>query len=187
MNVDVDTVLCDSYCGDHLIFCENWGGRKKNETSWKARSVKQCGSLLTMNWIGVTLLHCPLQWRHNDRNGVSHHQPYDCLLTRLFRRHIKKLSVTGICKGNSPVTGEFPTQRASNAENVWWRHHAMAHIWPINGALVLYLTRKWPSGGIYLHVEAGTHISPHFRPRSKFMQFTWIMKTLWRGNAFRIS
>ena len=27
--------------------------------------------------------------------------------------------------GNSPVTGEFPAQRASNAENVsiWWRHH----------------------------------------------------------------
>ena len=33
--------------------------------------------------------------------------------------------VTGLCEGNSPVTGEFPTQRASNAENVsiWWRHH----------------------------------------------------------------
>ena len=28
---------------------------------------------------------------------------------------------------NSPVTGEFPTQRASNAENIsiWWRHHAI--------------------------------------------------------------
>ena len=28
--------------------------------------------------------------------------------------------------GNSPVTGEFPSQRASNAENlsIWWRHHA---------------------------------------------------------------
>ena len=27
--------------------------------------------------------------------------------------------------GNSPGTGEFPTQMASNAENVsiWWRHH----------------------------------------------------------------
>ena len=25
----------------------------------------------------------------------------------------------------SPVTGEFPAQRASNAENfsIWWRHH----------------------------------------------------------------
>ena len=36
-----------------------------------------------------------------------------------------KLRVTGLCKGNSPVTGEFPAQMASNAENVsiWWRHH----------------------------------------------------------------
>ena len=29
-----------------------------------------------------------------------------------------KLRVTGLCAGNSPVTGEFPTQMASNAENV---------------------------------------------------------------------
>ena len=28
-----------------------------------------------------------------------------------------KLRVTGLCEGNSPVTGEFPAQRASNAEN----------------------------------------------------------------------
>ena len=37
-----------------------------------------------------------------------------------------KLHVTGLCAGNSPVTGEFPAQRASNAKNVsiWWRHHA---------------------------------------------------------------
>ena len=36
-----------------------------------------------------------------------------------------KLCVTGLCVGNSPVTGEFPTQMACNAENVsiWWRHH----------------------------------------------------------------
>ena len=27
-----------------------------------------------------------LQWRHNDPDGVSHHQPHDCLLNRLFRR-----------------------------------------------------------------------------------------------------
>ena len=33
--------------------------------------------------------------------------------------------VTGLCAGNSPVTGEFHAQMASNAENVsiWWRHH----------------------------------------------------------------
>ena len=36
-----------------------------------------------------------------------------------------KLRVTGLCAGNSPETVEFPTQMASNAENVsiWWRHH----------------------------------------------------------------
>ena len=47
---------------------------------------------------------------------------------RLFRRRSKKTSnlrVTGLCVGNSPGTGEFPAQMASNAENVsiWWRHH----------------------------------------------------------------
>ena len=69
-----------------------------------------------------------LQWRHNERDGVSNHQSRDCLLNRLFRRRSKKTSklrVTGLCVGNSPVTGEFPAQRASNAGNVsiWWRHH----------------------------------------------------------------
>ena len=36
----------------------------------------------------------------------------------------RKLHITGLCEGNSPVTVEFPAQRASNAENlsIWWRH-----------------------------------------------------------------
>ena len=45
----------------------------------------------------------------------------DYLLNRLFRPRSKKtpmLRVTGLCAGNSPVTGEFPAQMASNAENV---------------------------------------------------------------------
>ena len=69
-----------------------------------------------------------LQWRHNEHESVSNHQPHDCLLNRLFRRRSKKTSklrVTGLCAGNSAMTGEFPAQRASNTENVtiWWRHH----------------------------------------------------------------
>ena len=41
-----------------------------------------------------------------------------------------KLRVTGLCEGYSPVTGEFPAQRASNAEDVsiWWRHQAARQI-----------------------------------------------------------
>ena len=35
-----------------------------------------------------------------------------------------KLRVTGLCVGNSPVTGEFPALMASNTENdsIWWCH-----------------------------------------------------------------
>ena len=75
----------------------------------------------------LTVFVCALHWRHNENDGLSNHQPHDCLLKRLFKRRSKKTSklrVTGLCVGNSPVTGEFPTQRASNAESVsiWWRH-----------------------------------------------------------------
>ena len=55
-----------------------------------------------------------LQWRHNGHHGISNHQPHDCLLNRLFKPQIKKtskLGVTGLCEGNSPVTGWFSAQR----------------------------------------------------------------------------
>ena len=69
-----------------------------------------------------------LQWRHNEHDSVSNHQPRDCFLNRLFGRRSKKTSklrVTGLCVGNSEGTGEFPALMASNAENffIWWRHH----------------------------------------------------------------
>ena len=73
-------------------------------------------------------VHAALRWRHNGSDSVSNHQPRDCLPNRLFRRRWKKASKlrdTGLCAGNSPGTGEFPTQMASYAENlsIWWRHH----------------------------------------------------------------
>ena len=46
-----------------------------------------------------------LQWRHNDHDSVSNHQPHGRLFNRLFRRRSKKTSklrVTGLCVGNSP-------------------------------------------------------------------------------------
>ena len=64
-----------------------------------------------------------LQWR----DGVSNHQPRDSLLNRLFRRRstkTSKLRATGLFVGYSPVSGEFPAQKSSNAEidSIWWRH-----------------------------------------------------------------
>ena len=70
----------------------------------------------------------------------------DCLLNRLFRRRSKKTSklcVTGLCAGNSPGTGEFPAQMASNGENVsiWWRHHEMFYPHSHTAVEFLYATK----------------------------------------------
>ena len=69
-------------------------------------------------------------WHHNGHNGISNHQPHKYLLKRSLRHRLKKTSklcLTGLCVGNSPVTGEFPAQMASNMENVsiWWGHHML--------------------------------------------------------------
>ena len=89
----------------------------------------------------------PLHWRHNEKDGVSDHQTHDYLLNRLFMRRSRETSkprVTDLCAGNSPVTGEFPAQRASNTENVsiWWRHHAQ----------LTHASNKKPQKGYTLHI-----------------------------------
>ena len=84
----------------------------------------------TMRVNGINVNACSLLWCHNGHDCVQNHQPRHCLLNCLFGRRSKKTSklrVTGLCVGNSPVTGEFPAKMASNAENfsIWWRHHVL--------------------------------------------------------------
>ena len=79
------------------------------------------------------ILHIPLHWHHNERNGISNRRCPDCLLNHLFRCRSKKTSmlcITGPCEGNSLATGEFSAQRASDVENVsiWWHHHENCHL-----------------------------------------------------------
>ena len=88
----------------------------------------------------VSILILPLlkpktsQWRQDERDCVSNHRRLACLLSCLLMRRSKKISklcVTGLCEGNSRVTGEFLAQRASNADNVsiWWRHYEFRDNW----------------------------------------------------------
>ena len=52
-----------------------------------------------------------LQWRHNERHGVSNRRCLDCLLNRFFRcisKRTSNLRVTGPCEGNPPATGCSP-------------------------------------------------------------------------------
>ena len=55
-----------------------------------------------------------LLWRHNRRNGVSNHQPHDCLLNRLFRRRSKKTSkprITGLLRWPVNSPHKWPVMR----------------------------------------------------------------------------
>ena len=69
-----------------------------------------------------------LQRRHNERDGVSKHRRFDCLLNRSFRcrsKKISKLCVTDLCEGNPPGTGNV---------SIWWRLHREFKVW-----LMVYL------------------------------------------------
>ena len=114
----------------HVIFC----GMQLLISNWDTHVWHQSPQLLYTLFAhsrDSTTFGNALRWRHNGRDGVSNHRRLGCLLNHLFMRRSKKTSklrVTGLCEGNSPVTGEFPAQKplkASNAENVsiWWRHH----------------------------------------------------------------
>ena len=129
----------------------------------QAKSFFCCVSTITdgariyhANYLSNCCMHLfTLRWRHNERDSVSNHQPRDCLFNRLFTRRSKKTSklrVTGLCAGNSPEPGEFPAQRASNAENgsIWWRHHEI-------NTFVYRLTHWGLMPHIYIHTYTHTH------------------------------
>ena len=97
---------------------------KSNEHAWWSVDLKaeyDVTNVKITNRNAAGTLFLSLQWCYNECDGVSNHRRLDCLLNRLLRRRSKKtlkLRVTDPCEANSLVTGEFPSQRASNAEMV---------------------------------------------------------------------
>ena len=51
----------------------------------------------------------PLEWRHNEHDGVSDHLPHDCLLNRLFRRRSNEKNIKA--PRHWPLCGEFTGDR----------------------------------------------------------------------------
>ena len=69
-----------------------------------------------------------LQWRHNERDGVSNHRRLNRLLNRLFRGRSKKTSklrVTGFGRGIHRWPMDSPHKGTVTRENVaiWLRHY----------------------------------------------------------------
>ena len=87
--------------------------------------------LISAHYEGINKGATTLQWSHNEHDGIqitSLTIVYSSVYSRRRSKKTPNLHVTGLCEGNSPVTGEFPVQKASNAQNVsvWWRHHDLA-------------------------------------------------------------
>ena len=122
-----------------------------------------------------------LRWRHNERDGVSNHQPHDCLLHRLFGPRSKKTSklrVTGLFRGihrwlvNSPHKG--PETRKM------FRFHDVIMIFCTRTCIVhchlsFVFTAKY--GRLHRHTVlcAHSHLLSGFQPRKWTFWQTWLM------------
>ena len=139
--------VCDQKHPEEVISMSRWISQYISWLLWN--------TLINETNSSFTLKPHALRWRHNGRDGVSNHQPHDCLLNNLFGHRSKKTSklrVTGLCEGNSPGTGEIPAEMASNSENVsiWWHHHGFPTLpWAFKdcaGIHIIYLPSNMISG-----------------------------------------
>ena len=122
-----DIVICGIFITHwlqmHSLFV-SWDNGYQQDIIWcsiatSLRTLDKSKRIMTVTTSRATMSHIckyslsmlSVRWHHNGRDGVSNHQPHDCLLNRIFKRRSKKISklrVTGLCVGNSPGADEFP-------------------------------------------------------------------------------
>ena len=116
-----------------------------------------------------------LQWRHNEHDSISNHQPHDCLLNCLFRCRSKKTSklrATGFCVGNSPVTSKF-------------------HLFPFDGIIMESFAHLWTDicfvsktmWWYYLYIFAKCHCTLLFH-RHSLDSFCWCCYRIGRWGCY---
>ena len=103
----VDTVLTTKL-GYRIFFSGFLGLYVFITFRWSCDIINNCWNFWNLMTLRVLIMITPhtLQWRHNEHDGVSNHQPHDCLFNRLFRcisKETSRLRVTGLCEENSPL------------------------------------------------------------------------------------
>ena len=146
--------------GTMMVFLPSDIAHFGDEASCEGRAYLAAVDPSWMTMASLWTLRCnkgTLQWRHDERDGVSSYRRLDCLLNHLFRRRsnkTSKLRVTGLCEGNPPVTGGFPSQRPVTRKIVpfgdvdmrrheqpwcWWRHPGIFRQWYQKGVWYISL------------------------------------------------
>ena len=129
-----------------------------------------------------------LQWRHNWRDGVSNHQPHNCLLSRLFGRKSKKHQssaslafVRGIHRGpvNSPhkwaVTRKmFPFD---DVIMIWWQITGIKHTFSMYARMFLCTRLEFNEYGIRPWARGVHHAPPPPPPPHPYKtMFFWTLR-----------
>ena len=121
----------------HLKYVSNWNLTKSYLSMASIIVHSSCWNVAlysTTEWLPWSVQIFILEWHYNEHDGVSNHQPHDCLLNRLFRRRSRKKIKA---PRHWPLCGEFTGDQwiprtNSSAENVsiCWRHHIRRIDWP---------------------------------------------------------
>ena len=84
--------------------------------------------------------------------------------------------VTGLCEGNSPVTGEFPSQRpVTRSFDVFFNLR-------LNKRLSKQMGRRWfetPSGSLWRHCNVNVDVMKVWKESMGFMCQRWLMVSVW--------
>ena len=141
----------------------------------------------TASFISTVLSIISTQWFKIvfDYDFQMHYRHYDDVIMGAMASHItslmivystvysgadqskhQNLRVIGLCGGNSPGTGKFPAQMASNAENVsiWWRHHHASI-----STMSANAKDGWRIAQLFTYQNStGRHWSPQFISKLRF-------------------
>ena len=142
---DISQTALSNVCS----FCLN-----DNKSSLVKVMAGQTAGVIAKKFSKKYMFH-PLQWRHNERLKSSAPR----LFTQPCVHQRKPQSSLSLASGNSPMTGEFPTRRASNAENVSisWCHNGtpennvILRLWYIENTLwfsIKYVA--WKKGSLLI-------------------------------------
>ena len=136
-----------------------------------------------------------LRWRHNEWDGVSNHQPYDCLLNCLSGRRSKKTSkpaslafVLGIHRRPVNSPHKWPVTRKlfpfdDVIMNIWWSWCYIMDLNPINAAL--FLAQKKYSRALHAPSHCLSSTISRFVPHENASGwFESKYQCLLRGNPF---
>ena len=104
-----------SYWNRYLILSLSWHEPKINNFTIRIKGMKTSKKSLKYEYIDIT---SAVYSRYFSNDYILNSRLFIQLFIQTQFKDTSKLRVTGLYVGNSPVTNEFPAQRASNEENV---------------------------------------------------------------------